>query len=179
MTDPLPNRDDLPSRLGNIMLFAAWVVGLALLGLFFHQYIEGEQNPNRQLKISAADPHGQAQVSLKRNRLGHYVAPGAINDEPVIFLIDTGASAVALPLELARELGLPLRPGGRSKTANGTVDIWTTRIDRLDIGALHAENIHAIVMPRMEGHEVLLGMTFLRRVELLQRDGMLTLRAPL
>jgi aspartyl protease family protein len=177
MQEPLPSPDDMPSRFGRVMLFAAWIVGLALLGLFFHQYLEGEHNPNLNLEISAS-ADGRAEVVLKRNRLGHYVAPGTINGEPVTFLVDTGASAVALPLQLARELGLPLRSGGRSKTANGIVNTWTTHIDSLAIGALHARNVHAVVMPNMPGHEVLLGMTFLRRVELFQHDGRLTLRAP-
>jgi aspartyl protease family protein len=159
-----------------MMLFAAWVVGLALLGLFFHEYIEEQNNPNQNLHAST-DTSGRAEVILKRNRLGHYVAPGQINGHPVTFLIDTGASAVALPLDLARELQLPLRPGGRSKTANGVVTTQATRIDRLDIGPLSARNIHAVVMPNMPGHEVLLGMTFLRRVELVQRGDLLTLRA--
>ncbi|WPL16177.1 clan AA aspartic protease [Thiorhodovibrio winogradskyi] len=177
MQDPQPGFRDLPSRLGQIMLFAAWIGGLGLLGLFFQQYIEAAHNPNRNLRVTASSD-GRARVVLKPNRLGHYVAPGTINGSPVIFLVDTGASAVALPLDLARELTLPLRPGGRSKTANGLVDTWTTRIDKLTIGALHAKDIHAIVMPNMPGNEVLLGMTFLRHVELLQRDDVLTLQAP-
>lgn len=177
MHDRPPPHSDLPSRVGQIMLFAAWIAGLALLGLFFHQYLEGEHNPNRELQVSAG-ADGRAQVVLKRNRQGHYVAPGTVNGKPVTFLVDTGASAVALPLEVARGLGLRLRPGGRSKTANGIVDTWFTRIDSLRIGNLHAQDIQAVVMPNMPGEEVLLGMSFLRRVELIQRDGNLTLRAP-
>lgn len=164
------------ARLGKLMLVAAWAVGLALLSLFFHGYLDNAQNPNRKLTVSiAGESH---EVTLRGNRLGHYVAPGTINGQPVTFLIDTGASAVALPLELARQLALPLRPGGRTKTANGIVDSWSTRIDQLAIGGLSARNIHAIVLPNMPGNQVLLGMTFLRGVELIQRDDILTLRTP-
>jgi len=177
MQDPPPSSNDLPARLGQIMFFVAWIVGLALLGLFFQQYLEGEDNPNRNLHITTSSD-GRAQVVLKPNRLGHYVAPGTINGMPVTFLVDTGASAVALPLALARQLALPLRAGGRSKTANGIVDTWTTGIDSLTIGGLNAHNIQAVVMPNMPGREVLLGMTFLRRVDLVQRDDVLTLHAP-
>ena len=177
MQDPLPGSKDLPARMGQVMLFAAWIVGLALLGLFFQGYIEGERNPNRTPRVSVADD-GRAQVVLVPNRLGHYVTSGTLNGEPVTFLVDTGASAVALPLDLARELGLSLRPGGLGKTANGMVATWTTRIDSLTIGGLRARNLRAVVMPNMPGREVLLGMTFLRHVELVQRDDALTLRAP-
>ena len=157
------------------MLFAAWVVGLALLVMFFNGVIERQRNPNPD-PVAGASQAGVPQVVLRRNRAGHYVAGGRINGEPVVFLVDTGATDVALPLSLARRLGLGLRPGGLSQTANGTVETWSTRLDSVDLGGLVARNVRASVLPNMPGDEVLLGMSYLKHLELIQRGETLTLR---
>ena len=177
MNDPMPGPDDGPSRLGRAMLFAAWVVGLALLVMFFNGVIERQRNPNPDpvADASASQP-GVPQVVLRRNRSGHYVAGGRINGKPVVFLVDTGATDVALPLPLARRLGLALRPGGISQTANGTVETWSARLDSVDLGGLVARNVRASVLPNMPGEEVLLGMSYLKHLELIQRGETLTLR---
>ena len=175
MNDPIPSLDDTPSRLGRVMLFAAWVVGLALLVMFFKGVTDRQTNPNPD-PVASAGQTGAPQVVLRRNRAGHYVAGGRINGEPVVFMLDTGATDVALPLPLARRLGLALRPGGWSQTANGMVETWATRLDSVDLGGLVARNLRASVLPNMPGDEVLLGMNYLKQLELVQRDNTLTLR---
>ncbi len=175
MSDPLPSLDDTPSRIGRVMGFAAWVVGLALLVMLFNGIIERQTNPNVAPSAEITDT-GLPQVVLRRNRAGHYVAGGRINGEPVVFMVDTGATDVALPLPLARRLGLRLRPGGVSVTANGRVETWRTRLDSVDLGGLVLRDVRASVLPNMPGEEVLLGMSYLKHLELIQRDGTLTLR---
>lgn len=175
MSQDLPRADDLPSRIGRIMLFAAWVAALAILVLLFQRLIADRENPNRDVEV-VLDEQGRSQVVLERNRAGHYVASGRINGEPVVFLVDTGATDVALPLSLARRLDLPLRAGGVSRTANGIVRTWSTRLDRVNLGGLTARQVRASVLPNMPGEEVLLGMSYLKRFELVQRGNTLTLR---
>jgi aspartyl protease family protein len=177
MNSDLPDTNDLPSRFGKAMLIAAWVVGLSLLVMFFSEMLEHQRNPNQDIALEPG-PTGLPQVVLQRNRMGHYVARGSINDTPVTFLLDTGATSVALPMDLARRLDLPLRPGGMSKTANGTVQTWSTRLASVSLGGLTAHQVRAVVMPNMPGDEVLLGMSYLKRFELIQRGDTLTLRAP-
>lgn len=177
MKEPIPSLDDTPSRIGRVMLFAAWVVGLAVLVMFFSGFIERQGNPNPD-PVASTGQAGVPQVVLQRNRAGHYVAGGRINGEPVLFMLDTGATDVALPLSLARRLGLALRPGGVSRTANGTVQTWSTRLDSVDLGGLVARNVRASVLPNMPGDEVLLGMSYLKNLELIQRGDTLTLRPP-
>jgi aspartyl protease family protein len=177
MNGDLPSTDDLPSRFGKAMLIAAWVVGLALLVLFFSNLLEHQRNPNRDLALEVGAA-GLPQVVLQRNRMGHYVAAGSINGVPVTFLLDTGATSVALPMDLARRLQLTMRPGGVSKTANGLVQTWSTRLSTVSLGGLTARNVHAVVMPNMPGDEVLLGMSYLRRFEMIQRGDTMTLRVP-
>ena len=175
MHDPTPG-DDLPSRLGKLMLLGAWGVGLLIVVLFFQGLIDGARNPNRAPE-GEAGPDGTHQVVLLRNRAGHYVANGTINGQPVVFLLDTGATQVALPLDLAKRLGLSLRPGGIGRTANGDVQTWSTRLDEVSLGGLSARRVAATVLPGMEGSDVLLGMSYLKRFELIQRGDTLTLRS--
>ena len=177
MPEQLPRADDLPSRIGRAMLFGAWVAGLALLVMLFQGVMEDREHPNRDLEV-LVDGVGQPQVVLQRNRAGHYVAPGAINGEPVVFLVDTGATDVALPLHLARRIGLALGPAGIGRTANGDVRTWGAVLDSVALGGLTARGVRASVLPNMPGDQVLLGMSFLKRFELIQRGGTLTIRVP-
>jgi len=157
------------------MLVAAWVVGIVLLVTLFNGIIERQTNPNPD-PVAMAGQAGVPQVVLRRNRAGHFVAGGRINGEPVVFLVDTGATDVALPIGVARRLGLPLRPGGLSQTANGTVQTWSTRLDSVDLGGLVARGVRASVLPNMPGDEILLGMSYLKHLEMIQRGDTLTLR---
>ena len=176
--NPDPTRaGDLPSRLGRLMLFGAWAVGLVILALYFQDLLDEQENPNRDIEVTL-DSEGLAQVVLQRNRAGHYVANGRINGEPVVFLVDTGATDVALPLAVARRLELRLGPARMARTANGNVQTWSALLDSVDLGGLEARRVRASVLPNMPGEEVLLGMSYLKRFELIQRGNTLALRPP-
>lgn len=175
MTDPDSSGKDLPTRIGKGMLIGAWITGLAVLLLFFQGIVNEQRNPNRSPEVNLSEG-GAPQVVLRRNRAGHYVAKGTIDGLPVTFLIDTGATLVALPIELARRLDLRLRPGGQTRTANGDVLTWSTTLESIDLGGLEVRHVRALVLPNLPGNQVLLGMSYLRRFELTQRDDRLILR---
>ena len=83
-------------RIGLIMTVLAWVLVLGLLGAFFSGWMDTLDNPNREVRTEIrAD--GVREVTLEQNRAGHYVADGTINDHPVTFLLDTGATSVSVP----------------------------------------------------------------------------------
>ncbi len=168
---------DWPARIGQAMLFGAWVTGLVLLVWWFNQWWEWTSNPNPNPQTHQIGGGG-IEVVLKRNRAGHYVASGKINGEPVRFMIDTGATYVGLPLALAQRLRLPLGPAELHQTANGPTRAWLTRLDRVELGGLVMQGIRASVLPNMAGDEVLLGMSFLKSIELIQRGDTLILRRP-
>ena len=64
-----------------------------------------------------------------------------------------------------------------SRTANGTVPVWGTRLDSAQLGAVVLRDVRATIVPSMErGSPVLLGMSFLKQLEMVQREGRLTLR---
>ena len=93
-------------------------------------------------------------------------------------MIDTGATDVALPHDLAKSLDLYLGAGRLSRTAHGDVQTWPALLDEVDLGGLVAQRVRASVLPNMPGDQVLLGMSYLKRFEMIQRDGTLILRAP-
>ena len=164
-------------RLGRGMIFAAWLLLLALVTFAFSALLERQNNPNRDLAI-LTEGNAPPQVVLKRNRAGHYVATGQINGHPVTFLLDTGATDVAVPAALAERLGLRKGVQVINQTANGTVVSWRTRLAEVRLGPIRLRNVRAAILPGMDGREVLLGMSFLKHLEMVQRGDTLTLRPP-
>lgn len=157
------------------MVFAGWIVFLLLLTLFFNNWLERQHNPNDNV-ISATNGDGAVEVVLQRNRLGHYLAAGEINGRPVTFLLDTGATDVSIPQSLARHLDLHQGAPRRYQTANGTIVTYATRLDSVRLGDIVRHNVRAHINPGMQQGEVLLGMSFLKHLEMVQRGSQLTLR---
>lgn len=161
-------------RIAKGMIVAAWVGLLLILTLFFSSYLERRNNPNSNPETSITG--SVKEVLLQRNRAGHYVTSGAINGKVVIFLLDTGATDVAVSGELANALGLRRGMPMSSQTANGMVTAWQTELAEVSIGAIRLHNVRASILPSLDGDEVLLGMSFLQQLELVQRGKHLLLR---
>ena len=162
-------------RIGKWMIFAAWLLGFAMLLWYFNNFMEQERNPNQSV-YSRIDESGKTEVILKRNRYGHYVTNGRINNSAVRFMLDTGASDVAIPSNIADQLGLIRGPEKRYLTANGMVTANTTVLDTVSIGPIQVSNVAASINPGLQGKEVLLGMSVLKRLEFSQRGDTLILR---
>ncbi|MGD8909565.1 MAG: retropepsin-like aspartic protease [Chromatiales bacterium] len=164
-------------RFGRWMIIGAWILFLVLLTLLFSEWLQTRSNPNRSLTV-VTDTKGEQVVTLKPNRAGHYLAPGKINDLNVTFLLDTGATRVAVPGKLAKKADLPRGIRSQSQTASGVVESWLTRIERLRLGPFEMRDVRAVIIPDMPGEEVLLGMSFLKHLELVQTGERLRLRLP-
>ncbi len=160
--------------MGRGMLYLGAALMLGVLTAFFNVLVDQRNNPNQQLRGDWGD--GYREVRLKRNAAGHYVASGRINGQPVTFLLDTGATAVAVPRPLAERLGLPTGPEISVQTANGTARGWLTRIPRVELGPIRMESVRGTISEGMEGDQVLLGMTFLKHLQLRQQGDELLLR---
>ena len=156
------------------MLVLAWGAGLLLATRFFGDWEDRQRNPNRSPE--SVHGSGYVEVHLASSRQGHYLADGQINGAPVTFLLDTGATQVAVPIELARRLGL--EPGAPILigTANGQARAHRTRLSSLQLGDIHLQDVEALIAPGMDGAEVLLGMSALKQLEFTQRAGTLVLR---
>jgi aspartyl protease family protein len=104
------------------------------------------------------------------------VASGAINDYDVVFLLDTGATQIAIPESLADDIGLVKKQPIVVKTANGNARAYRTRIDSVGIGDIKLYDLNATILTNMPGKEILLGMNFLKHFEIIQKGKTLTIK---
>lgn len=161
-------------------IFAAIFLGYALVagdGAWPGRLIGG-LNPAAPL---AASQTGEAPgaVELRRRSDGHFAANALVNGRPVRFLVDTGATSVALTLADAKRAGVDvdaLRYTVRHSTANGTNWGAPVRLERIAVGDVEVRNVRASVL--QEGLDTsLLGMSFLNRLESYEvRGGVMVLR---
>ena len=167
MNHPTGNPD---SRLGQRML---WLAALGLLGGLYMLFSMVEDKGGST--VSTMDSGGSIMVVIEQDRNGHYEAEGQINGQPVTFLVDTGATDVALPESMARTLGLEFGPRITVMTAAGPSGAWMTRLDEVSVGGLQRRNVRASITSG-EFNGILLGMSFLKHYSLQQQDGKLIIR---
>lgn len=165
---------DQQTKMGKWMLVIAWVAGLGLLTLVFEKQLSQQFNPNQNPE--SVTRQGASEVRLQQNRGGHYVTSGLINQQPVVFMLDTGATQVSVPWRLAEQLNL--RPGAKYpvQTANGIIQVAQTTIEQLSIGDIQLFNVAANINPADQSDEILLGMSALKRLEFTQKGEWLILR---
>lgn len=155
------------------MIAAAWITFIVLLAWAFGDVLRDQKNPNQRLANNVTD--SAKEVTLVRNRYGHYVASGMINGHEVEFLVDTGATDVAIPKSVASKLGLAIGARGLYGTANGYIEAFQTRLDYVALGAIEVRDVRASIVPNMSDDHVLLGMSFLRHLNFSQQDDKLTI----
>jgi aspartyl protease family protein len=118
-----------------------------------------------------------AQIVLSADNAGHFFTGGTINGKSVRFLVDTGATTIALSQAEADRLGLDYRKGmrGTSSTANGNVAVWRVSLASVRIGDVQVYDVDATVLPAPLPH-VLLGNSFLTRFQMRRENDQLTLQ---
>ena len=110
--------------------------------------------------------------TLWADREGFFFGDGAINGAPVRFLVDTGANTVALSSRDAQRLGIDYRGGqrGAATTANGPVPMYSVFLHTVRLGGITLNNVRAGVVEGNYPDVPLLGMSFLKGLEM-RRDG--------
>lgn len=156
------------------MIAAAWVLFLIILFSIFDYSILQRNNPNQNV-ATVTDGYTK-EIVLQRNVHGHYVANGTINYQEVTFLLDTGATDIAVPEPLADKIGLTKTYPITVKTANGNVKAYRTRIESVAIGDIVLYDLNATILSNMHGNEALLGMSFLKHFEIIQKGKTLTIK---
>jgi len=159
--------------MGRGMMALACMLGIGMLTLFFSEVEEQQRNPNQRPVTEMAAT--TRQVALERNRSGHYMVTGNINRQAAEFLLDTGATDVVVPADIASQLGLQRGRKARAMTANGPITVFETRISELSIGDITLFNVRASINPAMPPPQILLGMSALKQIEFVQRGDSLTL----
>jgi aspartyl protease family protein len=119
-------------------------------------------------------------LRITRDMRGHFATEGRISGQRIGFMVDTGASVVALNETSAARFGLRPPPGQYTMnvtTANGTVKGARARLDALDVGGLVVRDVEALVLPDEALSENLLGLSFLSRLKRFEyADGQLVLQ---
>ena len=139
-------------RAGRVLMILAWCAALFLATRFFGQWEQRQQNPN--IVVTSEQGEGFIEVKLASNAQGHFVASGQINGEPVEFMLDTGATDVAIPADLAKRLKLQEGFGVTLSTANGLSQGYRTKIARLQLGDIVLRDVRALVAPGLHGDQI-------------------------
>ena len=155
------------------MQMIGWLMAIGVITWGIHDWLDRESNPNRAPSVTAT-----GEVVLKRSRGGHFVAGGTINGESVQFMVDTGATQIAIPKPLADRLKLSRGMPVQLMTAAGPSRGYATRLDSVRLATIEAKDVGAIIADGLQSDMVLLGMNFLRRLEITQKGDELILRAP-
>jgi len=167
--------DEQVGAIGKVMMFGMWLGLLALLTLYFYNWQQNEFNPNQNTH-SNLNKQGQTELVLQANRQGQYIANGTINNTNVVFLLDTGANDVSVPAHIAKKIGLKRGQQVHFETANGSAIGYRTQLKTIKLGDIELNNISASINPNVTFDEILLGMSFLKHLELMQKNKTMTLR---
>ena len=161
------------SRLGVRMTPVVWlVVAAVVVGLYLVTRPRSSDRP-----ASAREQTKAREVVVRANEHRQYVVPGVINGQTVEFVIDTGANIVSIPGNLAFLLNLDKSKGvqSMSHTAGGNVRTYSYTLARVSVGPISLRNVEANVNPEWHSDKVLLGMSFLGRINYRSEQGILTL----
>jgi aspartyl protease family protein len=168
----------------NIMIFAAIMAGSGA----FMARIADKMTPalansmHQSAPVAMAAPMASASgrtLNIPHDSRGHFAAEGQIDGQRINFMVDTGASVVALNESSAARFGLRPSRGDYNatvSTANGTIKAARTRIAMVDVGGLVVRDVDAMVLPDEALSENLLGLSFLSRLRRFEyANGMMVL----
>jgi aspartyl protease family protein len=117
-----------------------------------------------------------SKIVLTAGSGGHFLTQGAINGRAVQFMVDTGATSIAMGVAEAERIGIDYKKGqlGRGSTANGVVTVYHVKLGSVRIGDVEVYDVDASVLPANMGH-ILLGNSFLTRFQMTRHNDQLVL----
>ena len=158
----------------NLMIFAALMVGLGTLMAQMADKMTPALANTASRKVATVHTPAQAQspsvrsISIPRDGRGHFQAEGRIDGQRIDFMVDTGASVVALNEKSAARFGFRPSRGDYNatvSTANGTIKGARTRLAMIELGGLVVRDVDAMVLPDEALSENLLGLSFLSKLK--------------
>ncbi|MBL7003267.1 MAG: retroviral-like aspartic protease family protein [Gammaproteobacteria bacterium] len=131
--------------------------------------------------VSSGGYKKQTKTSLKiyPDSNGMYQVKGLINGNPINFLIDTGATYVAMSERHAKKIGLNYKDKGvisSAQTASGIVTTWEVTLDSVEVGGIKINYVSAAVISGNHPYEVLLGMSYLKNIKVQHSGGAMLLQ---
>jgi aspartyl protease family protein len=126
---------------------------------------------------SASSTGSRGEVTIAASSGGHFVTSGQINGNSVRFMVDTGATMIAIPAAEAKRLGIDYEKGqrGRASTAGGIVTSYRVKLDSVTVGDITLLGVDASVIEGQGMDTLLLGNSFLSRTEMRREGTNLTL----
>lgn len=118
------------------------------------------------------------EFQISRNTQGMFTTVGSINGLTVSFLVDTGATNIAMNAAQARRLGIDYRVTGspmRVTTASGVESAWAVNLNTVKVGELKLHNVRAVVLEGAQPAQTLLGMSYLGQLEMTNTGRLMTL----
>jgi aspartyl protease family protein len=158
----------------NLMIFAALMVGLGTLMAQMADKMTPALANTASRKVATvhtplqAGSPGVRSISIPRDGRGHFQAEGRIDGQRIDFMVDTGASVVALNEKSAARFGFRPSRGDYNatvSTANGTIKGARTRLAMVELGGLVVRDVDAMVLPDEALSENLLGLSFLSKLK--------------
>lgn len=147
------------------------LIWLLLAGALFY-FFDSKEHPNTAAKLS----NSGAEVRLERDLSGHYRAEAFINGVKTTVMVDTGATDVSISRKFAEQLGIQSIAAIRTQTANGETVGYMTRLKSVKLGGIEANDVAATIVNDL-GEDMLLGMSFLNRMDVRLYKGIMTIRA--
>ena len=156
----------------NILIMAAVLVGLGTIMADMADKMTSSpalaKSASQKAPVEVAAPTGGRSLSIPRDGRGHFQTEGRIDGQRIAFMVDTGASVVALNEKSAARFGFrPSRSDYNAtvSTANGTIKAARTRLAMVDIGGIMVRDVDAMVLPDEALSENLLGLSFLSKLK--------------
>ncbi len=121
----------------------------------------------------------QRAIQIWPDARGMYYTTGAINGFAVSFLVDTGATSIAMNSATAKRLGIDYRLRSQPRrvaTASAVVPAYGVKLKQVTAGQVTLGNIDAVVLEGDQLSEILLGMSFLGRLEMSHQQGAMVLK---
>jgi aspartyl protease family protein len=156
----------------NILVFAAILAGLGtFMAQIADKLTQAQASATPTVTSAVVETPVQSSsrsLNIPHDARGHFATEGRINGQRIGFMVDTGASVVALNESSAARFGLRPTPGQYTAsvtTANGTIKAARTRLAMIDVGGLVVRDVDAMVLPDQALSENLLGLSFLSKLK--------------
>lgn len=143
--------------------------------------IDGKQRSfplGQRIGANYSTPSGGKTVKIYKNSGGMFTTPGSINGQAVSFLVDTGASSVAMNSGHAKRLGIRYKYEGRKigiGTASGTTSGYRVTLERVKVGSVELTDVEGVVIEGSAPPTILLGMTFLGQLSVKNEGSVMEL----
>jgi len=166
----------------SVMILAGVMIGLGTVMAQVADRMTPVSDPSTATRSYAmlastteADASGaKRSITIPRDRRGHFEAEGRIDGQRIRFMVDTGASVIAINESSAAQIGVrPLRSDfdAAVSTANGIVKAARTRLPRVQVGELVVHDVDAMVLPDAALSQNLLGLSFLSKLKRFEYAG--------